>query len=381
MMNHKTIFSLIVGMILLAATSTQAQTIRLRDQAKVDVEAGGTVELGYIATIEGTTPTLAETLAKTILIKKFPGEGKVRAEEVLCAILAQSNDPSLAARLKVSGAAECVVSGQATSATTTSENTIPATGIQANRAVTADVEKPVVTAAVMNIKPESKTTSAPQGLRGLLEQAVLTELGVKADDVRITFETITPWLNQKAPAGQHWMFRPLTRGYLGTVQWEAQLLQGSKIISRQIVQAQVLQRVDALISVGAIQKGKVLTAADLTTEERWLDRKMTTLVFKASDMVGQEALRGVSAGSLIDQRDFRPVEYVGRNETVTVFFVAGGLRIKNSARALESGKLHDRITLRNENTGEKFEATIIGKRLLAVGAIDDKTEQQLREIK
>jgi flagella basal body P-ring formation protein FlgA len=145
------------------------------------------------------------------------------------------------------------------------------------------------------------------------------------------------------------------------------------------VQARVLRRVVGLVATRVIEKGEVLTGENMRMEERWVDRKVATWLGKAEDVMGWEAMRPVAGGSALDGRDFRPLDLAARGDLVTVYFVASGLRVKSSGRALESGRLHDRIGVRNETTGEKYEGTLIGKRLLAVGPVDEKMEKQLRE--
>jgi flagella basal body P-ring formation protein FlgA len=209
------------------------------------------------------------------------------------------------------------------------------------------------------------------------------ELRVKREDVRVNFDTTSPLLLQKTAAGQTWQLRTLTRGYLGTVQWEAQLVQAaggaSRTVTKLTVQARVSQRTQGLVTTGVIAKGDVITPSQVTLEERWVDRKVPTWLARSSDVVGFESLRAIAAGSMVDQRDFKPLEMATRGDAVTVYFISAGLKVKSTARALDSGKLHDRIAVRNEATGERYEATVIGSGVLAVGAVDPKTEQQLRE--
>ncbi len=51
-----------------------------------------------------------------------------------------------------------------------------------------------------------------------------------------------------------------------------------------------------------------------------------------------------------------------------------------NGRAMQTGKLHDQVRIRNEETREEYEAILIGKSLAVVGGtLTDAQEKLLRE--
>ncbi|MEI8196665.1 MAG: flagellar basal body P-ring formation chaperone FlgA, partial [Phycisphaerae bacterium] len=214
-----------------------------------------------------------------------------------------------------------------------------------------------------------------------LTQQVLAQLQLTKDDIRVSFETVNTLLEQPIPAGQKWQIRPLNKTQVGTVQWEAQLLEKNRIVARLNVQAKVLQKTRGLVAIAPLARGDVLAATHFREEERWVDRYNPAQQVTAKELIGLEALRPIAIGAALDSRDFKPAELVARGQVVTVYAVSGGLKIKTSAKALQIGKLHELISVQNDKTGEKIEGTVIGRGVVVLGTIDEKTEAQLREMK
>jgi flagella basal body P-ring formation protein FlgA len=225
------------------------------------------------------------------------------------------------------------------------------------------------------------TKAAPAAtLAKLLVAEIQQNLNVGADDLRVSFSTASPALDQPTPAGKKWVFRSLTRTFLGTVQFEAQLVDGVRIVQKLNIQGQVLKRQEVLTAIAPLSRGDVVTKEYFRSDEAWLDRQLPTLLQNEKDVIGQEALRPVAVGSMLDGRDFKPVEMAARGDAVSVIFIHGNLKMQMRGFAMESGKLHDSIQVRNDGTNETYQATLIGKRLAVVGGVlDEAQEKQLRE--
>jgi len=330
--------------VLLAAGLAQAQTIRLQEKATV---SAGDVRLGNIATISGVDVRAAEKLAETVIIADLKKTQQIRAENVLLAVVTQ-HGASLSAALQMTGAAACEVSvGEA-------------------------VMKPVVVAAapVADVVPQQPVAAKPalSTLTAAITQRIISDLNANADDVRVTIDTISPLMDQVTKAGQRWQLRPLARNTLGTLQFEAQLIDGVKVTQKLNVLAKVEKRTMVVICTGPVARGKVIERDDVKLEETWLDRNLPTLFTKIDDVLYQEATRALAANSHLDQRDFRAADMISKGDVVKVEFMAGTLKVEMKARAMQSAKMHDAVTLRNDATGETYQAIAVGKKLAAVGA-------------
>jgi flagella basal body P-ring formation protein FlgA len=206
------------------------------------------------------------------------------------------------------------------------------------------------------------------------------DLNVPADDLRISFDTANLLLDQQPPVGRRWVFRPLSRNLLGTIQMEAQLMEGARVVQKLNLQLQVFKRQRVLVAAAAIPRGEVVTQSHFRIDDIWLDRSMPTLLLSEKDVVGLEAVRDVAAGGNLDLRDFKPVVMASRGDVVNVIFLHGNMKVQTKGRAVAEGKLHDSIQIKNEASNEVYEATLIGKRLAVVGGpLSETQERKLRE--
>ncbi|GEM_PF-2561964 len=389
-------FAFCFGVLAIFLTSqAHGQTIRL--QSKASVVAGDEVRLGQIATITGTDPRTAEKLAETVVLAMAPKQGSqtVKAEQILMAVVTQYGPGGMASRLQLIGSASCQISTGAADPRNDNSQPTATSAVEPDRPIAMAAVIAAETPRVADSVPtasESKTPATPTSttekspaaktstLAKLLTDRLLQENDAAEADLRVTFETITPLLDQAAAANQKWQFRPMTRSTLGTVQYEAQLIEGSRVIQKITIQAKVQRRIQALVAVAPITRGDIISKTHFHTEDVWLDRKMITLIVKDSDVLGMEATRPVAVGGMLDQRDFKAAEMAARGDAVTVIFASGGLKVQMKGRATESGKLHDVIQVRNDQTNELYQATLIGKRLALVGPmLDEAAEEALRQ--
>jgi flagella basal body P-ring formation protein FlgA len=242
--------------------------------------------------------------------------------------------------------------------------------------VEAPISASVVTASVV----AAPAASSAKTLSEIIIDRVGEELNVGKEDYRVRFDTVNPALNQAAGEGAHWDVRSMTRTPLGTVPFSAELVNGSRVLQRVTVQAIVEERFMALCAVSQVRTGTVMTKDKFRVDEEWLDRSMPTLFTSEGDLIGLEAQREVMAGSMLDQRDFKPVVMAASGDSVTVIFMAGSLKVQMTGRAQQSGKLHDRITIRNDGSGTEYTATLIGKGVaVAGGTLTDAQEKKLLE--
>ena len=377
--------TILMAMIVLALTPVAFGGGVVRLQAKATVEDTA-VRLGDIATLSGMGKD-AEKLAEIVIVETLPKDGaRVKAEQVLFAI-ASVRGTQASADLQISGSAECVVTHKGDAAVlpirTEADGGVGTTVVgetpkaSSNRTI-ATTDSPQSTPATTQITP--KGVPAANTLGQLITQRVSSDLEIPTGELRVDFDTISPWLDSPVTAGQRWQFRSLSRS-LGTVQWDAQLMEGTKVVARQMVMAKVTRRQTVVTATGTIGRGDIIAAKDLKEEEVWMDCKLPTLAAKISDVAGLEALRPITAGSQLDTRDVKAAEMAGRGDAVTVYAVSGNLVIKGTARAMENGKLHDSIRVRNDATSDTYQVTLIGKRVATVGpAVDAETEQKLKEM-
>ncbi|HVX86032.1 MAG TPA: flagellar basal body P-ring formation chaperone FlgA [Phycisphaerae bacterium] len=353
-----------------------AEVVRLR--GSVVVERGAEVRLGELATVSGGG-VAGERLADVVILSGVQGPVKVKAEAILMAVISQQG-AAATNDLEMSGAATCEVKIAGAGAPAA-----PAS-MGAGAGAPAAVEKSGAAAKVKSASPPASpiaaaATAAGPCLVDMIRSRVVKELGASAEDVQVDVETINPLVAEPLPAGRNWLIRPLTRTFLGSIQFEAQLVEGEKSLQRLTVSADVQRRVKVIVSTQPLARGDVVQATAVEEREVLLDRDMPTLFNTAGDVVGLEAKVPIAAGTRLDQRDFKACEMAERGDAITVVFVSAALRVKSPAKALDGGKLHSMIKVLNEKDNEQYQAELIGKRLAVVGGpLSADEEAKLREV-
>jgi len=384
----KMVRRILIATIALLAGPAQAEMV-LHIQDKAVVEPGQQVRLGDVATISGAEGQDAETLANTVILSSATDGKTIKAESVLMAVIAQQSNADLMNKLEVSGAAQCVISigekpRQMSAARTISDGGGDAMAMR-RMDLTEPAAMPAVRAAAIPAPPEQSVVMAsvvsrsetPDTLAKMISAKLAEQLQAAPEDLRITFDSIAPELDQQLSPGQKWLFRPMSRAFLGSVQFQAELLEGNHITKKMTVAVNVEQRAMVLVASKPIARGDLLDKDSFTVQETYLDRQMPTLFSRDRDVVGLEAKRDIAPGSMLDQRDFKAQQLVARGDVVTVMFSSGGLRVQVNGRAQENGKLHDTISIRNERTNEIYEAVVIGKGMAVVGGTMDQAQEKL----
>ncbi len=383
---NKMIVRLSIFVFMAMAQMVLGQSIRLRGSATVEA---GMLRVGDVATITGLDQATCDKFAQSPIIT-LDQSATIRAEQVLFAIISENGNSAITSHLQVNGPVECMVD-VAGNGQHASNRPLNAGNAMSNRAVTAAVATDIMP-AIAAVSEPARIEPAPQKSSPTLEEILISQiveqLGVAREDVRISIDTISPLLGQAVTGDTRWVVRPMGHCVLGTLDWDTQLVQGTRPLQRLTVQTKVLQRTTVVLAQDTIRPGDVVKASQVKTQEHWLDRKITTLFSAPEDVIGQMALpaRGVAAGSMLDQRDFKPVSMATNGDLVTVYLISGGLTIKDQARAVNSGRLHETIQLRSESGGNDkpgavYQATLIGRDVAVVGALDPATEAKLKELR
>ena len=88
----------------------------------------------------------------------------------------------------------------------------------------------------------------------------------------------------------------------------------------------------------------------------------------AAQLVGREARRVLSAGSLVRQGDLIRPELVARGDVVTIVYQGPGLVLTLRGRATESGALGDTIAVVNPQSKKTLQAQVIAPGKVSVSA-------------
>lgn len=381
------ILFLAVAALFALAPGLHAQLVRLEKQVTVDPRTD--VRLGDIATISVADPRTAEELSNTVIVSAIDTHRTLKAESILLALMSQRGAQGMT-NLQISGSAQCTITVRTPSDALPTHPTPPAAitspalptpkPTPLHPASPAPAESaPIITAAVTSAAPATPA-GAEQPLQQVIETRIQQEAAATDQKLRITIDSIAPQLTAPVAQGRRWICRPLSRTLLGTVNFEAQLTDGTRVIEKLNVQTKIERQQMVVVSRAKFDRGDILTPGSVRVEETWLDRNLPTLASSENQVLGLETIKAVGVGTLLDTRDFRPALMATRGDPVSVIFLSGNLKVQMHGRALQDGKMHEQITLRNEQTGDTYQATLIGRRLAVVGGtLSEADEQKLRE--
>jgi flagella basal body P-ring formation protein FlgA len=120
-----------------------------------------------------------------------------------------------------------------------------------------------------------------------------------------------------------------------------------------------------VVATRPIERGQVITAADVAVEEsdnlptETVRRK---LVESLESLIGMEAARPIQSGNAIFSDDFRPQLLIRRGDEIAVYARGGGIQVRTIARARQDGARGELIGVESFETKEPFDAVVVGPR-------------------
>jgi len=110
------------------------------------------------------------------------------------------------------------------------------------------------------------------------------------------------------------------------------------------------------IAAHAIVAGTVLTAKDVSVEQRDLTGCRPAISMTPRFAVGLTASRGISGGAVLTNQQLLGAKAVQRGQTVTLIADAGGMSVRMSGKALSDGLINQRIRVENLSSGRSLRA-------------------------
>lgn len=120
-----------------------------------------------------------------------------------------------------------------------------------------------------------------------------------------------------------------------------------------------------------LQPGAIIEADDLVTRAVSVQRLRAGTITRAEDIVGKTPRRALRAGIPLDMRDVEAPRLVRRGEQVSVAYVAGGIRLEMSGRALDDGARGETIRIQNTKSAATIEAVVTGPGTASAGQLPE----------
>jgi len=212
-----------------------------------------------------------------------------------------------------------------------------------------------------------------QTLKQAITDWIMAATGIDKDDVRISYynETDAAWSLRQGTG--RFEIEPQTTNAVGRVPFNIRRYVGEELAETEYVRVDVQIRRPVLMVERNIQRGQIITDADLKRQSLWLESLDPTPAAADVDAaVGQQADRTMKPGHILRADDLAAPEMVKRGQLMTVRAISGGLVIRTVARAGESGHLNQLIEARNPKTRDVFHVRVTGPQE-AVMVIDSPT--------
>ncbi|WP_046868317.1 flagellar basal body P-ring formation chaperone FlgA [Microvirga massiliensis] len=126
----------------------------------------------------------------------------------------------------------------------------------------------------------------------------------------------------------------------------------------EIVEVAVLNR--------SLRRGETVEAGDISVERRPRGSVPADAQEDATQLIGREARRALSAGSLVRQGDLIRPELVARGDLVTIVYQGPGLMLTLRGRATQSGALGDTISVVNQQSKKVLQVSVSGPGTVSV---------------
>jgi flagella basal body P-ring formation protein FlgA len=109
------------------------------------------------------------------------------------------------------------------------------------------------------------------------------------------------------------------------------------------------------VAAHALVAGSVLTAADVTVEQRDLTALPLGYFDDPALTIGLTAGRGIAGGAVLTNQQLLGAKAVQRGQTVTLIADGGGMSVRMAGRALSDGLINQRVRVENLSSGRIVE--------------------------
>lgn len=116
-----------------------------------------------------------------------------------------------------------------------------------------------------------------------------------------------------------------------------------------------------------VAAGTIITEADIVSVKTLYSRVKSGYVISLGDIVGMQVKRRLAGGAYIRKNDIVKPQVVRQNDSVSMIYHQGNIKLRTSGVAQSNGAVGDSIKVKNDTTGTVVQAVIKGKNLVEVG--------------
>jgi flagellar basal body P-ring formation protein FlgA len=302
------LWRLILGAILAAGLVTTpciADSLVLKEETFVK---GGTVRLGDVAEIDGDDAVALGDIE--IMIAPLPGKSR------------QIHASLIESRISKAGFTDIEVTG--------------ASRVRAT-ALSMDIPKDVVA----------------ESLQEFIEMEMPWDLG----DAEITVQAPMGLTLPDGVLDIQWYASPQYR-YIGKGSFRGKVSVDGASQKTLLCSATVTAYQETVMATRDISRGHPIGPNDIDVRKAPVDPRRQGLQIPPQDVIGLVARKTIFPGQVITTRNANPPIIVRRNQTVPVQMRVGGLVVKTHVRALNDGRVGDRVRCLNPDSKQELQAYI-----------------------
>jgi flagella basal body P-ring formation protein FlgA len=196
-------------------------------------------------------------------------------------------------------------------------------------------------------------------LRGILMNDLSVRLGVAEDQLQVTFSPQDEKLLNMSEPLFKFDVEPRQVRDLGQVSWNVLIVTGNGS-QKGVINASARAWQNEIVVAKPLTYRQVILPGDVTERRVLADHLPGQLLLSSEQVVGQEAARDLTVGSVVTAAMVDAVPLVKSGQLVNISLTVGSVRIKTVGRALESGSYGQAIKIRNETTQDTFEVVMVG---------------------
>jgi flagella basal body P-ring formation protein FlgA len=146
-----------------------------------------------------------------------------------------------------------------------------------------------------------------------------------------------------------------------------------------VVEAEVREPDMVVVAARPLAKGDVIRSTDLALEPAKRGAAPKNAFRSAEEIVGQEAVRSIAAGQVLDANYIRPPVLVKRGDVVTVYAYSSGIRVKTTGRSRQAGGKGELVEIESLTDRSRFFAVVADVQVVEVYASAAKAMERLAE--
>lgn len=219
--------------------------------------------------------------------------------------------------------------------------------------------------AVVRVRRESQRIESNQ-IRVVVEDAVLSPLktvGVNAQIIKLDIPA-----NVDVPTGA-----VEVRAKSGTVKdlfspfpVSIEILVDGRVVKRISAMTQVEATMQVAVAARDIQPNERIKETDISIETRKLEKAVTNYFRDFSGLKGADASKPIAKGEIITNTSVVAGLVVKVGDKVRILYQSGKMQIAVSGEARASGRIGERIQIKNIQSGILLQATIVDEGLVQV---------------